>query len=187
MNKPKPKRKTRALNISKRYQKEIRDLAESGLKPAQIVEHFNGKFTYWQVYNTINPRPAKLSDTNINEQGEIEEVEADSIVTDLPEVDLSSFTSIEKFFEHSVAVIIAQLNSKRISLKERTALVEKLQKISLKNKTAQIEHYLKNANARLTIRVMRRCALLPSTNLSDEEILKIYKEEAEILRKETKK
>ena len=180
----KKQRKPRALNKSDRYTKEILELFDKGMKPMDIYRHYQGKFSYWQIYNTVNPRlPNDESLRDAEAQGIEFEDEADSLLTNLPDEDLASFASVEKFIEHQITVIIAQLNSKRISLKERTLLIDKLVKINQRNKAQQLEHYLKNASAKLIIRLMRRM----NTEITDEEILKAYKEEAENLKKESEK
>lgn len=173
-------RKARAINKSENDKKKILELHEQHLKPAQIYLHFEGKYSYWQIYNTISPRTAK-SDTVIKNDGTVKEkkLKASSLVSEMPDVDLSDFQSIEKFTEHQLTVISSQLNDKTIRLDRRIFLVDKLVKINKNLKQQLLEGHLKNATARLVIRIMRR--LKPE--LSDDEIMNIFKEESEILKK----
>lgn len=174
-------RKARAINKSENDKKKILEMfEEKHFKPAQIYQYFEGKYSYWQIYNTISPRTAK-SDTVIKKDGTVKEkkLKASSLISEMPDVDLSDFQSIEKFTEHQLTVISSQLNDKNIRLDRRIFLVDKLVKINKNLKQQLLEGHLKNATARLVIRIMRR--LKPE--LSDDEIMNIFKEESEILKK----
>lgn len=178
MDKPN-KRKVRALNLSENDKKKILDKYGEGLQPAQIEKFFEGKYTYFQIYNTINPRSA--SSTTVNQDGSLKEVKIkqDKTVTEMPVIDLADFTSIEKFIEHQLTVIITQLNEKKIPLEKRILLTRSITKINYELKKQLLENHLKNANAKLIIRIMRR--LKPE--LADEEILTVFKEESEKMKK----
>lgn len=173
-------RKPRAINKSENDTDKILRLHSEGLKPAQIYQHFEGKYTYWQIYNTISPRDAK-STKQIDEQGKLtdKKIKADKTVTEMPDVDLSDFTSIEKFIEHQLTVVIAQLNDKKLTLEKRTWLIKTITEVNKKLKQQLLEGHLKNPDARLIIRLMRR--LKPE--ISDEEIMTIFKEESEKMKK----
>lgn len=173
-------RKVRAISKSQNDTDKILEQHSNGLKPSQIYKHFSGKYTYWQIYNTISPRDAKSS-KQIDEEENItdKKIKADKTVTEMPDVDLSDFISIEKFIEHQLTVVIAQLNDKKLTLEKRTFLIKSITEINKKLKAQLLENHLKNANARLIICIMRR--LQPE--ISDEEIMKIFKEESEKMKK----
>lgn len=162
-------RKVRAINKSDNDTKKILELHEQHFKPAQIYNHFGGKYTYWQIYNTISPRDAKA----------VPKIKADRTITEMPDVDPSDFLSIEKFIEHQLTVVITQLNDRKITLEKRTDLIKKITEINKKLKAQQLEIHLKDANAKVIISVMRR--LKPE--LTDEQILIIFKEESEKIKK----
>lgn len=166
-------RKTRSINKSKNDTKKIMECHNNGMSAMEIVRHFEGKYTYWQVYNTISPR-----DVNKNSKGDIELNDVNEMNTENPPIDLSDFSSVEKYLEHQLSILIAQLNQKRMSLNNRTFLLKQLTEINKKLKAQSLENYLKSGTAKLIIRIMRR--LKP--DLTDEEILKIYKEESEKLK-----
>lgn len=178
MDKPN-KRKPRALNLSENDKKKILDKHEEGLKPAEIEKFYEGKYTYFQIYNTINPRLA--SSTGVNPDGSLNKakIKQDKTVTEMPDIDLADFTSIEKFIEHQLTVIVGQLNSKNIRLEKRITLTRWITKINYELKKQLLENHLKNANAKLIVRIMRR--LKPE--LADEEILTVFKEESEKMKK----
>lgn len=173
-------KKPRALNKSDNDKKKILELHELHYKPAQIYAHFNGKYTYWQIYNTISPREAK-STNQVDKDGKIikEKLKADKTITEMPDVDLSDFTSIDKFIEHQLTVILAQLNDKKVTLEKRTFLVKHITEINKKLKAQQLDMHLKNADAKLVIAIMRRL----KSDLTDDEILKVFAEESEKLKK----
>jgi len=172
-------RKPRALNKSDNDKKKILELHEAGNKPGEIHRYFNGKYSYWQIYNTINPRDK--SSIIVDKEGNVKSVKvnADKTVTEMPDVDLSDFTSIDKFIEHQLTVILAQLNEKKLTLEKRTFLIKHITEINKKLKAQTLEQYLKNGNARIIINIMRR--LKP--DISDEEIIIIFKEETEKVKK----
>ncbi len=171
----KTKRKPRAMNVSPKYKKEILELSGQGMTPAEIYKKLAGVVTYWQVYNTINPRLPAI------EPGD-EAVEQDEVIGSLPDIELSQFESIEQYIEHSITAIANELNSKKIGVDRRVNLLSKLQDIQRKVRASQVEKSLKDANAKLIIRMMRR--LKP--DLTDEELLQIYHEEAERLKMESR-
>ncbi len=173
-------RKPRAIYKSSNDKIKILKKYEEGLKPAEIYNFFDGKYSYWQVYNTIKPRDAKSAKQIDAEKNIIKDkIKADKTVTEMPVVDPSDFVSIEKFIEHQLTVIITQLNDKKLTLEKRSKLIKEITETNKKLKQQLIENHLKNANARLIIRIMRR--LQPE--ISDEEIMTIFKEESEILKK----
>ena len=174
------KRKPRAINKSDNDKKKILEMHQQGFKPGQIYRQFDGKYTYWQIYNTISPRDAK-STKQIDAEGKIvnKKINADKTVTEMPDVDLSDFASIEKFIEHQLTVIISQLNDKKLTLEKRTSLIKQITEINKKLKQQQLENHLKNANARLVIRIMRRL----QADITDEQIMIIFKEESEKMKK----
>ncbi|MEW6654512.1 MAG: hypothetical protein AB1394_13760 [Bacteroidota bacterium] len=175
MEENKNSRKPRALHLSENDKKNILDKYEEGLKPAQIEKFFRGKYTYFQVYNTINPRPG--SDKIVNEKSKLVEqkIKADKIVTEMPDVELGDFSSFEKAIEHQLAVIYGQLNSKNIRLNDRAKLIKQLSDINFKNKKLLMESYLKSGNANITIAIMQE--LKP--DITDEEIILTFKRASE--------
>lgn len=179
----KKERKERAINKSENDKKKILELYDEGegLRPAQIQAHFNNKYSYWQIYNTINPRDTNKSKKTVNKDGELVEefLVEDNTVTEMPDVDLSQFGGVDGFLEHQLGEILAQINEKKLALKNRVWLLKQATFINQKLKAQQIEQHLKHPNAKLIIRIMRR--LKP--DITNEEITKIYKEEAEILKK----
>jgi hypothetical protein len=164
-------KKYRAINKSKNDKKRILELYDKGMKPAEIQKYFGNKYTYWQIYNTINPRELNSC---------TDETTEDNTITEMPQTDLSQFPGITNFIEHQITVLLAQLNLKNIGIERRTRLLKQITDISIKLKTQQIEQYLKEAKAKLILRMMRRL----KSDITDEEILKIYKEEAEKLKNE---
>ena len=175
MDEHKKERKPRALHLSENDKQNILAKHDEGLKPAQIEKFFRGKYTYFQVYNTINPRP--VSDNAVDKDGKVvpRKIKADKIVTEMPDVDLGDFSSFEKAIEHQLAVIYQQLNSKNLRLNDRTRLVQQLTNINFKNKKLLMESYLKSGNANLTIAIMHE--LKP--DITDEEIILTFKRAAE--------
>jgi hypothetical protein len=176
-------RKPRAINKSAADKKKILEMSFQGLKPSAIQSFFQGKYSYWQIYNTINQRDAK-SDKLVGENGKIKEVriKADKTVTEMPVIDYSDFVSVENFIEHEITVIVSQMNEKKITLEKRVFLLNKISDINKKMKAQQMEKHLKDANAKLIIRIMRRL----NSELTDQEIITIYKEESEKLKKLSK-
>jgi hypothetical protein len=176
-------RKVRAINKSDNDKKKILTLNEQGLKPSDIYAAFQGKYTYWQIYNTISPRDAK-SGKLVKEDGSIEskKLKAERTVTEMPDVDYSDFPSFEKFLEHEITVVISQLNEKKVTIEKRTFILNKLADINKKLKAQLVESHLKNPDARIIISLMRRM----KPDISDEEIIRIYKEESERIKKDGK-
>lgn len=168
--------KKRALNISQNIREEILKLYnKEGLTVAQIFNRYKDKLTYWQVYNTINKRsPISLS---VNESGSLENNKEQDELT-LPDVDLSHFDSIENYLEHSLTVIIQQLNAKKMNPEKRVHLMKTITEVSKRLKLQMLEKHIKGNDAKLIIRIMRR--LKP--DITDGEIMEIYKEEAEKLK-----
>lgn len=174
------KRKVRAINKSENDKKKILELHEQNFKPAQIYKHFEGKYSYWQIYNTISPRDAK-STKQVDEEGKLinKKIKADKTVTGMPDIDYSDFPSFERFIEHQITVVVSQLNEKNVTIEKRVRIIKELAKINKEIKMQLIEHHLKNPNARVVISLMRR--LKPE--LTDEQILIIFKEESEKIKK----
>jgi hypothetical protein len=167
-------RKPRAINLSANDKKKILAKHEEGMKPSAIEKYYEGKYTYFQIYNTINPGRGT---SKVDKDGNIikDKVKADKLVTGMPDVDVSDFVSIEKFIEHQITVIVTQLNDKNLIISRRVWLLKEITKVNIMLKKQLIENHLKNANARLVISIMRR--LKPE--LTDEELLTIFKEESE--------
>jgi len=176
----KNQRKPRAIHKSANDTKKILSLHNQGMKPMEIFRFCEGKYSYFQIYNTINPRDAKSS-TTVDEKGKIKEVKinADKTVTEMPPIDYSQFPSFEKFIEHEITVIVSQINEKKITLEKRVDLLRKLSIVNKQMKAQMIEQYLKNGNAKIIIAIMRRM----QPDISDEEITRIFKEESEKLKK----
>jgi|GEM_PF-3266425 hypothetical protein len=176
-------RKPRALNLRESDKERIREKFAEKLTPSEIEKFFGGKYTYWQIFNLDNRRVAK-SENVVNKDGSVEKknLKAERTVTEMPDVDYSDFASIEKFVEHMVGVIASQINEKRVTLDKRVEILRKLTFINKTNKAQLMENHLKNPNARIVISLMRRM----KPDISDEEIIRIYKEESERIKKDGK-
>jgi len=174
-------RKVRALNKSKNDRDKILELHQKEMSPAEIQRHFNNKYSYWQIYNTINPRDTSKSKKSINDNGEMVDdvLREDNNVTEMPDIDLSQFENLELFLEHQLGELLAQINEKRLPLDKRAWLLRQATYINKQIKAQQIEQHLKNPDAKLIIRIMRR--LKP--DITNDEITIIYKEEAAKLKK----
>jgi len=165
------KKKVRALNMGKRWQKEIISLYNTGLSVSEILNHYQGKFSYWQIYNTINPRQGyKKPDAN---------AEPDNTVVDQSAPpDLSEFASVESYLEHKLTSLFAEMDIRRMSIEKHLELTKKATDIYFKLKQQRLESYLKEGGAKIIVNVMRRL----NPELSDDQILNIYQEEAEKLK-----
>jgi len=177
------KAKPRAINKSKNDAEKILEQREKGLKPNEIVKFFEGKYSYWQVYNTCNPdRNSKNPNKVVGDDGKLQDevISEDNNILVMPDIDLGQFGSIEKFFEHQITELALQISGKNLPAQKSIKLFKELVAIHGKVKIQQIEHHLKNPNAKLIVRIMRRL----KKDISDDEIMLIYKEEKEKIKME---
>jgi len=170
----KQKGRVRADNLSERLKAEILELHANGMKPGQIVKHLQNKVTYWQVYNTINPRVVEPVD---------DKAKPDNVVTAIPDdIDFDDFDSIDEYLESQLTVCARELQNRKLTINGRLNLLKQVQVISAKVKAGKIDAHLKNAKAKLIIAMMRRV----KPDITNEELMTIYKEEAEKLKMEKK-
>ncbi len=98
------------------------------------------------------------------------------------EVDLYKFDDVEEFLEYQTGVISDEINKATLSIEDRLKYTKEVVTIRTRLQKLKLEKHIGRADAMLISRVMRRF----NPNLSNDEIIRIVKEEEARLQAEDK-
>lgn len=141
---------------------------EEGLQIHDIMEKMN--LSYFKVYNVVQGR-VKTGYSNRKDKGISRNGAEDEKLSE--QVDLDSFNDVFDWMEHQIVLVARSMNKMKLGADERLKMIKDVA-IQQKNIQAlKLEKHLQNIDAVLIARIMRRF----DANLSDDDIIKIFKEE----------
>ena len=130
--------------------------------------------TYFQVYNVINHRVKHSKNDSVSKEDTGTAAGLDSIPGISP-VDLSDFSSPEKFIDHQITTALRDLNHTRMKVAERIKLLKDIIALQKSARALELENYLKRPDPVLIVNIIKRLA----PKMSDEEILLVIESEKE--------
>jgi hypothetical protein len=135
--------------------------------------------SYFKVYNVVQGR-VKTKYSYRKDKGMSRKVGEDEKLAEV--VDLDSFEDVSDFLEHQIVLVARSMNKTKLSAEERLNMIKDLTGQQKNLQAMRLDKHLKNIDAVLIARICRRF----DKDLSDDDIIRIVREEQEKLVAEKK-
>jgi hypothetical protein len=147
-----------------------------------VEKHFNGVYSYYQIWNAVNGR-TKKNYSGRSDKGKMrttkDKVQEQEQVQEQDVLGPEDFDSAIGFMKHQVLVSLRDLSKRSYSADQRIKMLKDISALQKNIEAMELESHLANPEAKLILNVMR--ALAPKK--SDAELLKVYAEQREILKR----
>ncbi len=156
--------------------KKILRLHKEGLNIQEIMDEMS--LSYFKVYNVVQGR-VKTGYAYRKDKGMSRKVQGDEKLSE--QVDLESFSDVHDFMEHQIVLVARTMNKTKLGADERLKMIRELSALQKNLQALKLEKHLQSIDAVLVARIMRRF----DPKLTDDDIIKIVKEEETKLAKES--